>query len=86
VILLDVKLPLVDGIEVLRALKADPRTRLIPVVMLSSSAEERDLQVCYELGANSYVVKPVDVEAFFEMVRQLGFYWLALNRRPRLLT
>jgi two-component system response regulator len=80
VVLLDVKLPLVDGIEVLRELKADQRTRRIPVVMMTSSAEDRDLAACYELGANSYVVKPVDIEQFFQAVQQVGLYWLALNQ------
>jgi two-component system response regulator len=79
VILLDIKLPLVSGIEVLRAVKADTRTRHLPVVMLTSSAQDRDLAACYELGANSYIVKPVDVERFFDAVQQVGLYWLVLN-------
>lgn len=79
VILLDIKLPLMTGIEVLRALKADASTRHIPVVMLTSSAEDRDLKECYELGANSYVVKSVDVDQFFDNVQELGSYWLVLN-------
>jgi two-component system, response regulator len=79
VVLLDVKLPLIDGIEVLRELKADPRTRRIPVVMMTSSAEDRDLAAAYELGANSYIVKPVDIEQFFSAVQQVGLYWLSLN-------
>ena len=80
VVLLDVKLPRVDGIEVLRRLKADPDTHRIPVVMLTSSAEDRDLQACYELGANSYIVKPVEIERFFTAIQEIGLYWLVLNQ------
>jgi two-component system response regulator len=80
VILLDLKLPKVDGIEVLRRLKDDPRTRTIPVVVLTSSREERDLVETYKLGANSYIVKPLDFAKFVEAVRQAGLYWLLLNR------
>jgi two-component system response regulator len=79
VVLLDIKLPLVDGIDVLRAVKADPRTRHIPIVMLTSSAQDRDLHACYELGANSYIVKPVDMEQFMAAVNNIGVYWLSLN-------
>ena len=79
-VLLDIKLPKVDGIDVLRSIKGDPRTRHIPVVMLTSSAEDRDLHACYELGANSYIVKPVDVDNFFEAMKHVGLYWLVLNR------
>ena len=82
VTLLDKKLPLVDGMEVLRQLRADPRTRLVPVVMLTSSAEERDIIESYKLGVNSYIVKPVDFEQFSETARQLGYYWLLLNKQP----
>jgi two-component system response regulator len=82
VILLDLKLPKVDGIEVLARIKADPRTKKIPVVVLTSSREDRDLTRCYELGVNSYMVKPVDFNQFTDVVRQLGFYWLLLNQQP----
>ena len=82
VILLDLKLPLVDGIEVLRQIRSDPRTRLIPVVVLTSSAEERDIIETYQLGVNSYIVKPVDFEQFNEVAKHLGYYWLLLNRQP----
>lgn len=81
-ILLDLKLPKIDGIEVLRALKADPRTSTIPVVVLTSSREIRDLGDCYRLGVNSYVVKPVEFEEFREVVRRLGVYWLLVNEPP----
>jgi two-component system response regulator len=83
VILLDLKLPLVDGMEVLRRVKGDPRTQPIPVVVLTSSREERDLVESYRLGVNSYIVKPVDFEQFGEVVCRLGFYWLLINQPPR---
>jgi CheY-like chemotaxis protein len=82
VILLDVKLPKVDGLEVLRRIKSDHRTRSIPVVVLTSSHEERDVVDSYSLGVNSYIVKPVDFSQFAEVVRQLGLYWLLLNQPP----
>lgn len=82
VVLLDLKLPRVDGLEVLRRLRADPRTQLLPVVVLTSSSEEQDLVASYRLAANSYVRKPVDFNQFTEAVRQLGLYWLVLNEPP----
>lgn len=81
-ILLDLKLPLVDGIEVLRRIRSDSRTRLIPVVALTTSNEQRDMVETYNLGVNSYIVKPVDFEQFNEVARHLGYYWLLLNRQP----
>jgi CheY-like chemotaxis protein len=82
VILLDLKLPRLDGLEVLRRIKADPRTRTVPVVVLTSSREERDMVESYQLGVNSFMVKPVDFEQFTDTVRQFGFYWLLLNKTP----
>ena len=82
VILLDLKLPKIDGLEVLRRIRADERTRLIPVVMLTSSREQRDIVESYNLGVNSYIVKPVDFQRFAESVRQLGLYWVLLNQPP----
>ena len=81
VVLLDLKLPRLDGLEVLERLRANPTTRLLPVVILTSSTEERDLVNGYSLGANSYVRKPVDFEQFAESVKQLGLYWFVLNQR-----
>ncbi len=83
VVLLDLKLPKIDGLEVLRRLRADERTRLLPVVILTSSGEEQDLVTGYRLGANSYIRKPVDFDQFVEAVRNLGLYWLVLNQTPR---
>ncbi|HVF26077.1 MAG TPA: response regulator [Anaerolineales bacterium] len=82
VTLLDLKLPKVDGLEVLRRLRADERTNALPVVILTSSTEERDVIDGYQLGANSYVRKPVDFSEFLEAARQLGLYWLVLNKVP----
>ena len=82
VIILDLKLPKIDGLEVLRRLRATPQTKLLPVVILTSSNEERDRLEGYGLGANSYVRKPVDFAQFVDAVRQLGLYWLLLNERP----
>lgn len=81
-VLLDLKMPRVDGIEVLKAIRSDERTRRIPVVIMTSSREERDVAQSYELGVNSYVVKPVDFNAFADLARQAGYYWLAINRTP----
>ena len=81
-VLLDLKMPRVDGIEVLKAIKQDERTRRIPVVITTSSQEERDVAQSYDLGANSYVVKPVEFGAFADLARQAGYYWLAINRTP----
>jgi len=82
VVLLDLKLPKVDGLEVLRQLRADPKTKLLPVVILTSSKEESDLLRGYELRANSYIRKPVDFARFVESVREIGMYWLVLNEPP----
>lgn len=81
-ILLDLKLPKVDGLEVLKRIKADERTRVIPVVMVTSSAEERDIAESYKLGVNSYVTKSVEFELFSETVARAGFYWMLVNKTP----
>ena len=82
VVLLDLKLPKVDGLEVLRRIKADERTKTIPVVVLTSSQEERDVVDSYRLGVNSYIVKPVDFDQFIDSVSKLGLYWLVCNKPP----
>lgn len=83
VVLLDLKLPKVDGIEVLKRIKSDERTKRIPVVVMTSSREDKDLATCYENGVNGYVVKPVEFEDFSRAVSELGFYWLLLNETPK---
>jgi CheY-like chemotaxis protein len=83
VILLDLKLPKVDGLGVLRRIKSDERTKMTPVVVLTSSKEDRDIVESYKLGLNSYIVKPVDFDKFIQAVSQLGLYWLLLNQPPR---
>jgi CheY-like chemotaxis protein len=82
VILLDLKLPKISGIEVLKEIKKDPRTSIIPVVILTSSTQEVDIEESYKLGANSYIVKPVNFENFIQSLRQMNDYWLVLNRLP----
>jgi CheY-like chemotaxis protein len=82
-VMLDLRLPKVDGIEVLRRIKSDARTKTIPVVVLTSSRQDPDITACYELGANSYIVKPVEFESFAAAVSELGLYWLLLNEPPR---
>jgi CheY-like chemotaxis protein len=83
VILLDLKLPKVDGLEVLRRIKSDERTKAIPVIVVTTSEQEQDVVESYELGANSYIVKPVSFDKFIEAVSKLGFYWMLLNKPPR---
>jgi two-component system response regulator len=82
IVLLDLKLPRIDGFEVLRRIREHPTTRLLPVIVLTSSAQERDLIRTYASGANSYIVKPVDFEQFLQSAQQIGMYWLMLNRNP----
>ena len=83
VVLLDLKMPKVDGIEVLRNLKSNELTKSIPVVVLTSSQEDPDIKICYELGVNSYIVKPVGFANFLKAISELGFYWLILNQSPK---
>jgi len=83
IMLLDLKMPKVDGIDVLRKVKSDERTKIIPIVVLTSSQEDPDIQTCYQLGVNSYIVKPVDFGNFIKAVSELGLYWLVLNHAPR---
>ena len=82
VVLLDIKMPLMDGIEVLNAIRSDPKLKSLPVVMLTSSREEPDLKRCYDLGVNAYVVKPVNFKEFMDAVRTLGVFWALLNELP----
>jgi len=82
VVLLDLKMPKVDGLEVLRVMRADPQLKRVPVVMVTSSREERDLVHSYELGVNAYVVKPVDFQKFVESIKQIGFFWALINEPP----
>jgi CheY-like chemotaxis protein len=82
VVLLDLKLPKVDGLEILRALKSDPRTKAVPVVVMTSSRQQQDMVESYHLGVNSYIQKPINFGEFQEVIRQLGYYWLAVNQPP----
>jgi two-component system, response regulator len=82
IVLLDIQMPKINGIEVLHRIKSDERTKTTPVVMLTSSKEDPDIKKCYDLGANSYIVKPVNFERFAEAIKNLGFYWLLLNQSP----
>ncbi len=82
-ILLDLKMPKVDGMEVLKKVKSDERTRMIPIIVLTSSKEDPDIKTCYDLGANSYIVKPVGFDNFIKAVGELGLYWIILNQPPQ---
>jgi len=82
IILLDIQMPKVNGMEVLKDIKSDERTRAIPVIILTSSNQHPDIRACYDLGANSYIVKPLNFERFSESIRNLGYYWLLLNQAP----
>jgi two-component system, response regulator len=82
VVLLDLKLPKVDGLDILRAIKSDPRTKALPVVVMTSSRQQRDMVESYHLGVNSYIQKPINFGEFQEVIRQLGYYWLAVNQPP----
>ncbi|HTE39586.1 MAG TPA: response regulator [Steroidobacteraceae bacterium] len=82
VVLLDMKLPKIDGLEILRAIKGDPRTRALPVVMMTSSSEKRDLSESYKLGVNAFIQKPVDFDEFRRVIESVGIFWLAVNRAP----
>lgn len=84
VVLLDLKMPKVDGLQVLREIRADERTRLIPIIIMTSSKEEKDIITSYKLGVNSYIVKPVEFENFAKAVAEVGLYWLMLNQPPKL--
>ena len=81
-ILLDIKMPMMDGIEVLKVIRQDPEYNLVPVIMLTSSRDTHDLQVCYDNGANSFVVKPVNMRSFMQVVKDLGKYWVVINELP----
>lgn len=82
IILLDLKLPRIDGLQVLKEIKNNPETKVIPVIMLTSSKEEKDIIQSYQLGVNSYIIKPVDFDKFVDAIRDLGMYWLLLNQHP----
>jgi len=82
-ILLDLKMPKVSGIEVLEKVKSDPALKIIPIVILTSSKEDPDIKKCYELGANSYIVKPMDNDNFFKAIKEIGLFWMILNQPPR---
>jgi CheY-like chemotaxis protein len=83
-VLLDLKLPKIDGLQILKMIRSSPRTQKLVVVVMTSSAESKDLAACYEIGVNSYIVKPLDFQQFVEISRQVGFYWMMLNQLPEL--